>query len=152
MDVAILGEPGLSLLLKRHPGLILLADTRTPKGVHAFFGSDMYPATALFATSRWLRDSPDTARRLARAIRRTLGWMQDRTAEQIADRVPASMKGEEPGLYVEALRTALPMYSRDGLMPHDGMTAIRRIVALSDQKGRVAGLDVSKLYTNEFVR
>jgi NitT/TauT family transport system substrate-binding protein len=150
VDAAILGEPGLSLLIKRHPGVILLGDTRTAEGVHAFFGSDTYPGTALFATSRWLRDNPDTARRLARAIRRTLRWMQDRTPEQIADRVPAAIKGNEPGLYVQALRVALPMYSRDGVMSHDGMSAVQRVVALSDRTGRVAGLDLSKLYTNEF--
>jgi NitT/TauT family transport system substrate-binding protein len=152
IDAAILGEPGLSLLRQRHPGLVVLADMTTKEGMQAFFGADSYPATAFFATSRWLKANPNLAHSLARAIKRTLAWLQSHTAEDIAGQIPAHLKGEDAVLYTEAVRKLLPWYSRDGMMPRDGVELLHQVVATSVEKVRSAKVDVSRLYTNEFVQ
>jgi len=97
----MIGEPGATQLLKRYPNTTVLADTRTAQGVRQAFGLDVYPAMSLVASAQWLGNNPDKARRLANAIKNTLRWMHERTPEKIAERVPASMKGEDPGLYLE---------------------------------------------------
>jgi NitT/TauT family transport system substrate-binding protein len=46
----------------------------------------------------------------------------------------------------------MPMFSPDGVMNADGARAARTVLAASMEKVRGATIDVSKTYTNEFVR
>ena len=89
VDIGILFEPGVTQLVHRSPSAVMLADTRTQGGVQQVFGTMTYPSVVLYATGSWLGQNPETARRLARAIQRTLRWMQEHSPEQIAEKIPA---------------------------------------------------------------
>jgi hypothetical protein len=43
------------------------------------------------------------------------------------------------------------MFSPDGMMARDGADAVRTLLAGSLEKVRLATIDVSKTYTNEFI-
>jgi NitT/TauT family transport system substrate-binding protein len=151
VDAGVLFEPGVSFLLRRTGEARILADTRTQEGVQSIFGTAEYPAAVLYAKADWLSANSDMARRLVRAMRGALRWIQEHSPEEIAERMPASFRQEEPAAYTEALRRSRSMYSPDGVMRREAAEAVKRVLALSLEKVRHADVDVAKTYTNEFV-
>jgi NitT/TauT family transport system substrate-binding protein len=105
----------------------------------------------LYTNADWIRANRETTQKLARAITRTLAWMHDHSPQEIADKTPKTFRGEDDALYVEALRSSMPMFSPDGAMAADGAEAVRTLLAGSMEKVRGATIDVSRTYTNEFV-
>jgi len=152
VDAAMMTDPAFTLVSRRNPGVRVLADLRHADGVKAALGSTTYPASVLYAKAEWLRANRDTARRLARAVTRTLIWMQTHSAREIADKTPAAVRGEDQALYIDALASSMPMYSQDGIMDAEGAEAARTLLAQSMDKVRDARIDLSKTYTNEFVK
>jgi NitT/TauT family transport system substrate-binding protein len=151
VDVGMVAEPAFTLVRRRNPGVRVLADLRTADGVNAALGTHAYPASVLYAKGDWIRANRDTTARLARAITRTLAWMQTHTPQEIADKTPKTFRGEDDALYVEALRSSMPMFSPDGFMAAEGAEAVRILLASSMEHVRTATIDVSKTYTNEFI-
>ena len=135
---------------KRGGPLTILADTRTAAGVKENFGSSSYPASVLYAKAEWVAKNPGTARRLARAMLRTLQWIGQHSAEEIAAKMPAEHRGEDAALYVEALKNSMAMFSPDGVMLPEGAEAVKRV--LSGTLDKVKGIDAARTYTNEFVK
>ncbi len=151
VDAGMVADPAFTLIVRRNPSVRVLADFRTAAGVREAIGANMYPASVLYAQRDWIDAHRGAAQRLARAIRRTLEWMQAHSAAEIAARTPTSLRGEDEALYVEALKNSMPMFSPDGVMAADGAQTVRTLLAGSMDKVRAASIDVSKTYTNEFV-
>ena len=152
VDAGMLADPALTILVRRTPGTRILADLRTSAGVREAVDADAYPASVLYAQHEWLRSHAETTRRLASAIVRTLQWMHTHTPREIADRTPKSFRGEDEALYVEAVKSSMAMFSPDGVMDAAGAAAVHKLLAQSMDKVRAAQIDLSKTYTNEWVR
>jgi NitT/TauT family transport system substrate-binding protein len=151
VDAGMMADPSFTLVVKRNPGVRVLADLRTAAGVKEAFGTDSYPGAVLYSKGDWIRANRDTAARLARVITRTLAWMQTHTPQEIAEKTPKTFRGEDDRLYVEALKASMPMFSPDGVMTAEGAEVVRTLLAGSMEKVRNATIDVSKTYTNEFI-
>ena len=151
VDAAIMTDPGLAQLEKRSGKVTILADTRTAQGVKDAFGTETYPAAVLYATPEWIDANRETARKLARAIVRTLQWMHTHSPEEITAKLPVEFRGEDAVLYAESIRRCLEMYSPDGRMPADGPGAVRKVLAASLEKVRNARIELAATYTNEFI-
>ena len=151
VDVGMVADPAFTLVQRRNPGVRVLADLRTAEGVNAALGTHAYPASVLYASGEWIRANRDTTERLARAITRTLEWMQSHTPPEIAAKTPKAFRGEDDSLYVDALKASMPMFSPDGRMPAEGTEVVRTLLAGSMEKVRNASIDLSKTYTNEFI-
>jgi NitT/TauT family transport system substrate-binding protein len=151
VDVGMVADPAFTLIQRRNPTVRVLSDLRTADGVNAALGARAYPASVLYAKGEWIRANRDTTERLARAVTRTLAWMQSHTPTEIAAKTPKTFRGEDDGLYVDALKASMPMFSPDGSMPAEGTEVVRTLLAGSMEKVRGATIDVSKTYTNEFI-
>ena len=151
VDAGMMSDPAFTILQRRAPGVRLLADLRTAEGVKAALDAHSYPASVLYTSGEWMRANRESAARLARAIKRTLEWMQTHSAEEIADKTPPDFRGEDRALYVDALKNTMSMFSPDGVMPDDGPKVVQALLADSLEKVRNAKIDLSKTYTNEFV-
>ncbi len=151
VDVGMVADPAFTLVHRRNPGVRVLADLRTADGVNAALGTRMYPASVLYAKGEWIRANRGATERLARAIIRTLVWMQTHTPQEIAAKTPKTFRGEDDALYIEALKASMPMFSPDGVMAAEGAEVVRSLLAGSMDKVRNAAIDVSKTYTNEFI-
>jgi len=151
VDAGMLADPAFTLVMKRNPSARVLADFRTAAGVQDAIGAHAYPASVLYAPRAWVDAHRDVTARLARAVRRTLEWMQTHTPEEIAAKTPPSLRGEDEGLYVDALRSSMPMFSPDGVMTPDGAEAVHTLLAGSMEKVRGATINLSNTYTNEFI-
>jgi NitT/TauT family transport system substrate-binding protein len=151
VDAGMMADPSFTLVARRNPAVRVLADLRTKAGVQEAFGASTYPASVLYAQTAWIDAHRDLAAKLARAITRTLAWMQTHTPQEIADKTPKPLRGEDDSLYVEALGHSMPMFSPDGVMAADGAEAVRVLLAGSMEKVRGASIDISTTFTNEFV-
>jgi NitT/TauT family transport system substrate-binding protein len=151
IDAGWMADPAVTLVKKRNPGVRVLADLRDEHGTGEAFGVATYPSAVLYSSGDWLRANRGTAERLAHAIVKTLDWMKSRSEEEIANRTPRSLRGEDVALYVEALRASRAIFSTDGMMTADGAAAVRQVLATSMPKVRDAKVDLSKTYTNELV-
>jgi NitT/TauT family transport system substrate-binding protein len=151
VDAGMVADPAFTLIATRNTSVRVLADFRTAAGVKEAIGADAYPASVLYAPRDWIDANRDTAGRLARAIQRTLQWMHSHTPEEIAGRAPRAFRGEDEALYVESLKSSMPMFSPNGMMDAEGAQAVRILLAGSMEKVRDATIDLSKTYTNEFV-
>lgn len=151
VDVGMIADPAYTLVHRRNPNVRVLADLRTADGVQAALGTRAYPASVLYAKRDWIGANRDTTERLARAITRTLAWMQSHTPQEIAGKTPKTFRGEDDALYIEALQASMPMFSPDGLMAGEGAEVVRTLLASSMEKVRTATIDVSQTYTNEFI-
>ncbi|HML17336.1 MAG TPA: ABC transporter substrate-binding protein [Bryobacteraceae bacterium] len=152
VDAAMLFGSAITALQTRHPSAVILADTRTPEGLRAVFGVDDYPASCLLARRAWLDANPEAARKMARAILRSLQWIRGHSAEEILAAVPPEFRVGDPAAELAAIRLAKPMYSVDGRIRPESAEAVKKVLAGSLENVRGANIDLSKTYTNEFVQ
>jgi len=151
VDAGTLFGSAVTTLEARQPNLVILADTRTLQGLKATFGVDDYPASCLLATGTWLKANPESARKMSRAVLRSLAWIREHSAEDILARVPAEFHAGDSAAELAAIRLAKPMYSLDGRIRPESAEAVRRVLAGSLERVRNAQIDLSRTYTNEFL-
>jgi len=128
----------------------IAVDTRKLKDTLDTFGGNM-PAGCLYASQDFLSANPNTAQALANAIVRADKWIAKASPEEIAKVVPASYLLGEPEVYKASLTKSKEGISPDGTFPEDGpktaLKALMSYVTLDESK-----IDLSKTYTNDFVR
>jgi NitT/TauT family transport system substrate-binding protein len=134
VDAAVLFGSAIPAFLARKPDAAILADTRTPEGLRAAFQVTDYPASCLLARREWLDANPEAAKKIARAVVRSLAWIRDHSAEEILGRVPAP---GDPAAEIAAIRLAKPMYSVDGRINKDSAEAVRAILGLDLPKNAI---------------
>jgi NitT/TauT family transport system substrate-binding protein len=138
-------------LKKRHPNLLVLADTTSPEGMARIFGSMSFQY-ALCARAEWLQQNPETARKMARAIVRTLHWIHDHSPAEVCDQMPESFRTGDAETDLNVMRIAIPMYSADGVLSEAAAKSAKDLLGASLERVRAAKVDLSSLYTNDFVR
>jgi len=151
VDAGMMADPAFTLLMQRAHNVRVLADLRSAGGVKQAFDTGSYPASVLYAPSDWIQTHRDATARLARAMVRTLAWMQTHTPAQITDQTPRSFRGDDEATYIEAVKNSMPMFSPDGVMDPAGAEAVHRLLAQSMDKVRNARIDLTQTYTNDFV-
>jgi NitT/TauT family transport system substrate-binding protein len=151
VDAGWMADPSFTLVKKRNPSVKVLADLRDERGTMEALGTRTYPASVFYSTRAWIDAHRDAAARLARAMLRTLQWMHTHSPQDIAEKTPKALRGEDDALFVEALGNSMPMFSSNGVMTPDGAEAVRTLLAGSMEKVKRATIDLSRTYTNEFV-
>jgi NitT/TauT family transport system substrate-binding protein len=151
VDAAILFGSAITTLESRRHDAVILVDTRTAEGLRGVFGVDDYPASCLLARGDWLRTHPEEARRIARAMVRSLAWIGAHSAEEILAQVPAEFRVGEPAAELAAIRLAQPMYSIDGRIRAESAAAVRNVLVRSLDRVRDAKIDLSKTYSNQYL-
>jgi NitT/TauT family transport system substrate-binding protein len=151
VDAGWMADPSFTLVKKRNPSVKVLADLRDERGTMEALGTRTYPASVFYSNRAWIDAHRDAAARLARAMLRTLQWMHTHSPQDIAEKTPKALRGEDDALFVEALGNSMPMFSSNGVMTPDGAEAVRALLAGSMEKVNRATIDLSRTYTNEFV-
>ena len=151
IDAGVLIGSSVTAVEHRFPKLVTLADTATAEGVKQLLGTEVYPGPALLAPADWLHHNPVTARKLAGAILRATQWMREHSPEEIRGRMPAQYNAPDREADIAALRTTIPMLSRDGRISPASAEAVQKVLAVSSEKVRTASIDLAQTYTNEFV-
>ncbi len=148
VDAAVMADPAFSLLEGRKGRLRVLSDTRTADGVERAFGAREYPAAVLYSTAEWMAANRAAAEALARAVRRSLAWMQQSKPEEIAAKMPPEFAGGDVALYTASIGRAMPMYSRDGRMPAGGPETVLRALRPVLPKVAAAQIDLADTFVD----
>ena len=152
VDAAALVGSAITVMEQRYPDLRILVDMRTPEGTEKAFGSATFPSATLDATREWLKDDNQAAHRFARATLKGMGWMRSHSPEEVRTHIPEALRMPDASGDIAAIRLSQRNLSPDGVMPADSFELARRVVAASNERVRATPLDLTKLFTNEFVR
>ncbi|OOG51498.1 ABC transporter substrate-binding protein [Polaromonas sp. C04] len=142
-------EPTVSQMLKTGDAQVLV-DLRTEEGTKAALGG-LYPAASLYVQNTWAEAHKEQASRLAQAFARTMAYIHTHTAEQIAELVPRDYYGSDKALYVQALKSSLPMFTSDARMPAGGPETVLKVLATYKPLVKSKNIDLSKTYTNAYL-
>ncbi|MFE7469023.1 ABC transporter substrate-binding protein [Streptomyces sp. NPDC057499] len=143
-------DPTVATILDKKLGKILI-DMRTPEGSKEALGG-LYPSSSLYMQTEWVDSHKETVQKLANAFVRTLKWMSTHSADEIAAKMPADYaQGGGKALYAEAIKSTLPMFTTDGVMPADGPATVERVLKAFNPNLKDAKVDLARTYTTEFV-
>lgn len=152
VEAAIMLEPDIAVLTERlgsEP--VILEDVRTLEGLEHVFGTDAWPSSSLYAKTDWVEENPETAEKLARAIQRTLEYVEGHSGEEIAAEMPEAYAGGDPVRYAEVIEELKETLSTDGVFPEAGTEAVLKTQRVANEEVGDAEVDLTQTYTNEFV-
>ena len=138
-------------LLQRSGDLKIVSDTRIVAESDKVFGGPM-PAACLYAPQTFIDKNPNTVQALANAIVRADRWIQAAGPADIVKTVPESFLLGDRAVYIDAFLAAKGALSPDGMIPEGGAETARRALASIDPEIANAKLDLSAVYTNDFVK
>ena len=150
IDAGMTTEPTVSRLLKTGEAKVLV-DLRSPAKTSAALGGP-YPAACLYAQTSWVDKHKDSVQKLANALVKTLHYIHDHPAPEIAEKMPKDYYAGDKELYVRALADGKDMFTADGVMPDKGPETVLQVLAASNKALENKKIDLSKTYTSEFVK
>ncbi|MEU8974950.1 ABC transporter substrate-binding protein [Streptomyces monashensis] len=150
IDGGMTTDPTVATILDKKAGKILL-DMRTPEGSQEALGGP-YPSSSLYMKTDWVNGHKDTVQKLANAFVKTLTWMSTHSADEIAAKMPADYSQGDKALYTQAVKSTLPMFTKDGVMPEGGPETVEKVLKSFNPNIKNAEVDLSKTYTTEFVK
>jgi NitT/TauT family transport system substrate-binding protein len=124
---------------------------RTPQGSDEALGGP-YPSSSLYMQTDWVNGHKETVQKLADAFVKTLRWMSGHSASEIAAKMPADYSQGDKTLYAGAIKSTLPMFTDDGVMPENGPETVEKVLKAFNPNIKNADIDLSKTYTTEFVK
>lgn len=151
VDAALLVGGAINVLLQTHPGLTILADTRTPEGSQRVLGPVSFPGSLLVAEESWLKANPDTARRFVRAVRKAMQWMGEHTAQEVRANMREDQRMPDTDADLQTIRDFQHMLSPDGAIQEGSPELMYKVLAASLEDVRNAHIDLSEAYTNEYL-
>ncbi|MEU8028563.1 ABC transporter substrate-binding protein [Streptomyces sp. NPDC049099] len=149
IDAGMTTDPTVATILDKKAGKVLL-DMRTPEGSQKALGGP-YPSSSLYMQTDWVNGHKDTVQKLVNAFVKTLKWMSTHSADEIAAKMPADYSQGNKALYAQAIKSTLPMFTDDGVMPQGGPETVEKVLKSFNANIKNAKVDLSKTYTTEFV-
>ena len=138
-------------LLQRSGDLKIVSDTRLVAEADKVFGGPM-PAGCFYAPQAFIDKHPNTTQALAHALVRANKWIQGAGPSDIITNVPESFLLGDRAVYIDAFLSAKGALSPDGMIPEKGADTAFRALASVDAEIAKAKLDLSAVYTNDFVK
>lgn len=151
VDAAVMLEPDISVLEKRVGTLPVFHDLRTPEGVQELYGAEAWPSACLYAKREWLDANEDTARKMAAAMVKTLAWIQEHSAEEIAQEMPQEFAAGDPEQYAKVLEEIRHTMSPDGRFSEEGVNAVLETQRIANPEVGDKKIDLTKTYTNDYL-
>lgn len=150
IDAGMTTDPTVATVMQKNLGQVLV-DMRTPQGSQDALGGP-YPSSSLYMQTDWVNSHKDTVQKLANAFVKTLQWMSTHSANEIADKMPADYSQGNKTLYASAVKSTLPMFTKDGVMPEGGPETVEKVLKAFNPNIKNATIDLSKTFTTEFVK
>ena len=138
-------------MLEQKGEVKIIQDARTLKGTSDLFGGSM-PSACLYAASDFVQKNPNTCQALTHAMVHGLKWLQTAGPGDIIKTVPESYLLGDRALYLASFNKMRESISPDGVMPDEGPATALTAMGHYDPALRVAKVNVSKTYTNEFAQ
>ncbi|MET0605494.1 MAG: ABC transporter substrate-binding protein [Beijerinckiaceae bacterium] len=128
-----------------------LVDTRTEAGTRALFGGTN-PAAVLYTNQSYIESKPEIMQKLVTGFLKSLAWLAAAKSEDIADAVPPEYLLGDRALYMRAVAASRESYSRNGIVPDEGMRSTFEMLKALDPELANVQLDLARTFTDRFVR
>jgi NitT/TauT family transport system substrate-binding protein len=151
VDAALLVGGAINTLLRAHPGLTILADTRTAEGSQRVFGAASFPGSLLVAEESWLTANSDTVRRFVRAVKKGMQWMGAHSPEEVRANMREDQRMPDMQADLQTIRDFQQMLSTDGAIQEGSPEIMYKVLATSLENVRTSHIDLKKAYTNEYL-
>ena len=138
-------------MLEQKGDVKIIADTRTLKGTQLLFGGPM-PAASLYAPEEFIARNPKTVQALTNAMVRALKWLQTAGPSDIINTVPDAYLLGDRALYLASFNAVRDAISPDGLISEASVKVSLAALASFNEKIRPEQIDLTRTYTNDFVR
>jgi NitT/TauT family transport system substrate-binding protein len=138
-------------MLEQKGDVKIIADTRTLKGTQQLFGGPM-PAASLYAPEEFITKNPRTVQALTNAMVRALKWLQTAGPSDIINTVPDAYLLGDRALYLASFNAVRDAISPDGLISEASVKISLAALASFNDKIRPEQIDLSRTYTNDFVK
>lgn len=143
-------DPVMTMLSQKND-VTIIADTRTLKGTEQLFGGPM-PAGSLYAPDDFVQKNPNTTQALVTAMVKALRWIQAAGPSDIIKTVPEAYLLGDRALYLASFNAVRDAISPDGLISEAGARTTLTALASFNEKIKPAEIDLSRTYTNDFVK
>ncbi|MGW5475062.1 ABC transporter substrate-binding protein [Streptomyces sp. NPDC004008] len=150
IDAGMTTDPTVATVIQKNLGRVLV-DMRTPQGSQEALGGP-YPSSSLYMQTDWVDSHKDTVQKLVNAFVKTLKWMSTHSASEIAAKMPADYSQGNQTLYASAIKSTLPMFTADGVMPENGPETVEKVLKAFNPNIKNAKIDLDKTYTTEFAK
>ena len=137
--------------LEEDKSIKVMIDTRTEAGTKDLFGASN-PAAVVYLKRDFIAANPNTTQRLVNAHVKALKWIASATPETIAETVPPEYHLNDKALYLKALKSSLPTYSRDGIVPKAGQESVLDMLRKVDPELASAKIDLGATFDDRFVK
>jgi NitT/TauT family transport system substrate-binding protein len=152
IDAGMTTDPTAAQITSTGKGKVII-DMRTEEGTKAALGG-LYPASSLYMDCAWVQANKQAVQKLANALVKTLKFINDHSAEDIAAKMPAEYAGGDPKLYAQSINDSKSIFRADGLMDEEGAKNVLEVLSSfsPNVKGKKDTIDLSKTYTTEFTK
>lgn len=149
IDAGITTEPTVSRLLKTGQAKVLV-DMRNDADTRRALGGP-YPCASLYMRNDWVAQHPAVVQKLANALVKTLRYIHDHDAAEIASHMPADFYAGDKAMYIQALAQGKGMFTVNGRMPEQGPETVLKVLSAFNRNVKGKHIDLSKTYTTAFV-
>lgn len=149
-DAAFLAEPYSTQVLKSGTGYAVL-DLATGADANQWLGGE-YPNFGLVTRVDTIQTRPQTVQKMTNALVKALWYISSHSATDLATILPESVTGKDKTIFIDALQHSLPMFSKDGMVTEIG---VKNAIEINKSLGTIKSeknIEVSALYTNDFVK
>lgn len=130
--------------------IVVLADSRSEEGTRKIFGGSN-PAAVCYLRQDFAEKNPNTTQAIVNAFYKTLKWLEKASPDEVAASVPEEFFLGDKGLYLEAVKKSLPMYSRTGVIEASGMKSARDMLVPFDKSLSAAKFDLERTFNGAFI-
>ncbi len=150
IDAGMTSEPTATKLVSEGAAIVL-ADLRTVQSTKQLLGGT-YPSACLYMSTDWQNHHKAEVQKIVLAFVKTLKFIHNHTAEEIANRLPADYFASNRALYVKALASGKEMFTADGLMPPDGPETVLKVMNSSNKAVIGQKINLANTYTSDYVK
>ncbi|MDR3099583.1 MAG: ABC transporter substrate-binding protein [Paraburkholderia sp.] len=150
IDAGMVEEPTATRLLTSGAAHAVV-DMRTVEDTQRWLGGP-YAGACLYLRRSWMLAHQRETGQMVHALTRALRFIGTHSAEQIAAVLPPEVIGNDRAGYVRALASAQGAFSPDGLMPDGAPQTVLKVLMTAGSGLTARHVDLSKTYTNEFVK
>ncbi|WP_433705584.1 ABC transporter substrate-binding protein [Paraburkholderia sacchari] len=150
IDAGMVEEPTATRLLTSGAASVVV-DMRSVEDTQHWLGGP-YAGACLYLRRSWMLAHRKETGKMAQALTRALRFIGTHSAEQIAAVLPPEIIGNDRAGYVRALASAQGAFSKDGLMPDGAPQTVLKVLMTAGTGLTARHVDLSKTYTNEFVK
>ncbi|CAB3797667.1 hypothetical protein LMG28688_04577 [Paraburkholderia caffeinitolerans] len=150
IDAGMVEEPTATRLLTSGAATAVV-DMRSVEDTQRWVGGP-YAGACLYLRRSWMLAHRQETGKMVQALTRALRFISTHSAEQIAAVLPPEVIGNDRAGYVRALASAQGAFSKDGLMPDGAPQTVLKVLMTAGTGLTARHVDLSKTYTNEFVK